>query len=113
MSEASSSVKFDASALSALKVEVAEVLGAQLAGQLNRLPLERFCSRGGWPLEVALGRVELVYEDAAKLEALLYVSFTETGAACCSGDVFEHQHFEELLLRVDKADGVGSFPVAG
>jgi len=108
-----SGIKFDANALLVGKREVAEHLDAQLAGQLNRLPLERFCSRGGWPLDVALRRVELVYEDTAKLEALLYVSFTETGAACCSGDVFEHQHFEELFLRIDKGDGGGSFPVTG
>ena len=68
---------------------------AELAGQLNELPLERFCTRGGWPLEVAsISRVEILHEDAKKLEALLFVSFTETGAACCSGDVFEHQHFD-------------------
>ncbi len=108
-----SGVKFDGGAFCAEPRSVGKVLEAQLAGQLDKLPLERFCVRGGWPLKTVISRIEFVNEDATRLEALLYVSFTETGAACCSGDVFEHQHFEELLLRIDKTDWSGSFPVAG
>ncbi len=111
MSKASR-LSFDRDAFRGEPKAFGKVLEAQLAGQLAKLPLERFCAQGGWPLKVSLGRIELVHEDTTRLDALLYVSFTETGAACCSGDVFEHQHFEQLLLRIDKADGSVSFPVA-
>lgn len=91
--------------------ELEKALLQDMGEQLQALPLERFCQRGGWPLEVRISRVEKVRDEGGFLEALLFVSFTETGAACCSGDIFEKVRFVELLLRIDKRDWSGSFPV--
>ncbi len=111
MTEASKG-KIDATGLRLVTSGLGEAIRAELAGQLNELPLERFCTRGGWPLDVAISRVEIKHEDADLLEALLYVSFTETGAACCSGDNFEHERFSELTIEIDKRDWSCTWPAA-
>ena len=82
-----------------------------LSGQSDLLPLEACCHRGGWPQEIIVTRIEMKAHGDQKIELTVCVAFTETGAACCSGDVFEYRHFVELPLTIDKADWSGSFPI--
>ncbi len=81
---------------------VADALFADLAEEVASLPLERFCTRGGWPMNAKISTIAILEDRPERLTAIIYVSFTETGAACCSGDNFEHEHFEELSLVIDK-----------
>ncbi len=89
----------------------ADALFDDIIKQLDSLPLERFCMRGGWPLDVRISTVSILENKPDKLVVVLYVSFTESGAACCSGDNFEHEHFEELSMTIDKSDWSCEFPV--
>ena len=89
-----------------------DALDGDLAGQLEKLPLERFCKRGGWPLNAKISTIAILEDGPATLVVMLYVSFTESGAACCSGDNFEHEHFEELPMVIDKQDWTCEFPAS-
>ncbi|MCP4936929.1 MAG: hypothetical protein GY927_22670 [bacterium] len=80
----------------------ADALFADLAEQVDKLPLERFCSNGGWPLNVKISTIAILEDRPQIFKVIVYIGFTETGAACCSGDNFEQEHFEELLLEIDK-----------
>jgi hypothetical protein len=104
-------MKFELVSTKGREENVADALQKDLVGQLEKLPLERFCMRGGWPLNVVIGSVTILQDHREKLVATLKVSFTETGAACCSGDNFEHEHFEELSLVIDKQDWSCQFPI--
>lgn len=89
---------------------LAEALFTDLAEGVEKLPLERFCTKGGWPLNAKISTIAILEEHADKLVLMVYVGFTETGAACCSGDNFEHEHFEELSIHIDKGDWSCDFP---
>ena len=89
-----------------------EVLFEELAQQVEKLPLERYCTRGGWPLKAKIGTIALLENRPERLVAVLYVSFTETGAACCSGDNFEHERFSEINIEIDKTDWSCQFPAS-
>ena len=91
---------------------LADALFADLADGVEKMPLERFCSKGGWPLDAKISTIAILADLPDKLKVLAYVSFTETGAACCSGDNFEHEHFEELPIHIDKASWTCEFPAA-
>ncbi len=91
---------------------LADALFADLAEQVEKLPLERFCDKGGWPLNAKISTIAILEDHPQKLVAMLYIGFTETGAACCSGDNFEHEHFEELLLEINKTAWTGEFPAS-
>ena len=89
---------------------LADALFNELAEQVDKLPLERFCTKGGWPLNAKISTIAILEDHPQKLKLMVYVGFTETGAACCSGDNFEHEHFEELLLEIDRLDWTCDFP---
>lgn len=90
----------------------ADALFYDLADEVEKLPLERFCTKGGWPLNAKISTIAILENRPEKLVAVVYVSFTETGAACCSGDNFEHEHFEELSLLIDKSNWTCDFPAS-
>ncbi len=89
-----------------------DALHSDLSRQLDKLPVERFCHKGGWPLNVAIGTIAILENSDKILSVVLYVSFTQTGAACCSGDNFEHEHFEELPMIIDRRDWTFRFPAS-
>jgi len=88
----------------------ADALFNDLARQVEKLPLERFCTSGGWPLNAKISTIAILEDRSEKLLAVLYIGFTETGAACCSGDNFEHERFGELTIEIDKNDWSCAFP---
>ena len=96
-------MKFSRAQAMNLNEGIADALFADLAEEVDKLPLERFCTRGGWPLKAKISTIAILEDRPERLTAVIYVSFTETGAACCSGDNFEHEHFEELSLVIDKS----------
>jgi len=89
---------------------LADALFSDLAEQVDKLPLERFCTKGGWPLNAKISTIAILEDRPQKIVLMVYVGFTETGAACCSGDNFEHEHFEELSLEIDKTGWTCDFP---
>ena len=90
----------------------ADALFEDLSGQMDKLPLERFCKKGGWPVNAKISTIAILEDVSERLTVVLYIGFTETGAACCSGDNFAHEHFEELSMVVDKTDWTCDFPSA-
>lgn len=105
-----------------MKFEMAKALSGEpgftdalfndLAGQVEKLPLERYCTSGGWPLNAKISTIAILEDRPQKLVAVLYVGFTETGAACCSGDNFEHERFSEVTIEIDKSDWSCAFPAS-
>ncbi len=90
-----------------------EALYEDLSRQADKLPLERYCTRGGWPVEAKISTIALLENGTERLVMMVYVSFAESGAACCSGDNFRHERFSEVLLEIDKRDWSCSFPASG
>jgi len=84
-------------------------LRAYLLEEIGSLPLELFCQKGGWPTEPELGAIAILEDSPQQLRALLSVSFTESGAACCSGDNFHFERVGELELLIDKSTWRGRF----
>jgi hypothetical protein len=86
----------------ALETDFVDRLFAVIEDRMSDLPLGSFCSRGGWPIKERLATIALLEDGAHNLDAVLYIEFTESGAACCSGDNFEYERSAELSLRIDK-----------
>lgn len=105
-------MKFDAVRAVQVREAAADALFKDLSQQIEKLPLERFCTRGGWPINAKLSTIAILEDGPAKLVAVLYVGFTESGAACCSGDNFEHERFEEVSLEINKSNWTCEFPAA-
>lgn len=83
-----------------------QTLRQAISANLLRLPLERFCEKGGHPLSPQLTHIEAFEPDVGPAQVSFVVSFTETGAACCSGDCFEHPREAAFSLRYSRSTGV-------
>lgn len=76
-----------------------------LRQNLLKLPLERFCDKGGWPMHPRIERLDWSERGDGTAGIRLLVSFVETGAACCSGDCFETNRLAEFDLVFERAAG--------
>jgi hypothetical protein len=102
-------LKFERARVAAGSDRLAEALHKDLERQRHKLPLEPYCTNGGWPLNVKISSIAALEDGPARLAANVHVAFTETGAACCSGVNFEYERFQILSLVIDKKDWSGVF----
>jgi hypothetical protein len=76
-----------------------------LRQNLMKLPLERFCEKGGWPMHPRIERLDWSEQASGTAGIHLLISFVETGAACCSGACFENNRLAEFSLAYDRQSG--------
>lgn len=83
-------------------------LRAELACAADLLPLAELCEQGGWPLGVKIDAIEVIADTQERFDARVRVSFTETGAACCSGECFETLRYGDIVLSLERPGGCAS-----
>ena len=89
------------------KYRLQDGLERDLGRQIDRLPLEKYCQSGGWPLAARVRGVRIREMDEASIKADVLISFVESAAACCSGDMCENERQIILHLAASLLSGKG------
>ena len=89
------------------KYRLQEAIERDLAGQAGHLPLEKCCESGGWPLAARIRGVWIREMEQDRIRAEILVSFVESAAACCSGDLCENERSAGFQLTASLTRGKG------